>query len=739
MIYAQLYYANKWIDISSCIQSPQITLANRCDEAFGIGEFTFEIFSISEPIPAYSRLKIDNTMYLCSSSTTRKICDGTTLHNVEVLDSTAILSRFIVGSKNFSVKGDNRSDYQKVAILGVLMEQKYGIKISIENYEVLDKEEEYTFQPGTTYYDAICMILRNYNKRIKVVNITDTLIECILLDLEGSPYELDESRILNLTMQQNIDDYCKRLEGEMTNVIDRTNVVTLKNYTCRVEEIKLTEDNCKIILPTRIEKLQRFGVYSGGQLSFKNIKGEYLSIFRGVYSQAGGWDYEISEDARNLQYWISCMASSNPALDFPNYETPLYKIVQQFAEEYNVDFYSLLYDFNFKISWGERFVNSLGQYDYMFDLNWVTSNDDFDTLFFLDEWVVEKNKYDTFESVEKPKYAFYSSGDNHIDGMNVMYKDDFWSKITGATVQAFFSHHNVTGGTKFQDTESGMYGYLSNVIPFDGNPLKNKYYIEYYAITNPFISVEKTANMLNCSRSYSKGSNFIDFDKMINSMNICNSYLGKPELSIVLDVTDLSEFPQVTNKINYLNKDWYLSNYTISYTPNKIIMNMNLVSNYSKLADVIGVSTQFEETKNPIENIIERPVLLEAHKVYHNPDNLWLRFVFDNRKPLFKRACLLRYGDYKIIYCETIDHYCFDKTTSKEKLDVYTCIDVPYGDNNNEVVEVSIDIVEMPELSYEQSMVLPYYSGSYEVSTSLGNFYLYKDARERLLFTILLK
>ena len=736
----KVYYSKQWIDITNDILFGQITLADRCDEAFGVGNFTFESNVITDLIPAYSRLLVDDKYYLCSSEITQNLVTKTYIHNVEVLDATAIFSRFIVGSKNFSVTGTYQYDYQKVGILTNLMDKKYNINIvAPENLRALNKKIEYTFGAGTTLYDAICEILKPYNKRIKVTSITDTAINYELIDLDGAFYTLNENDILSYSIRQNIDDYCKKLEGEFTNVIDRNNYTVLSNYTCRIDDVKLDYDNCKILLPTAIEQLNKFSVYSKGMFSVLNIKGEYFKALGTYYPTINTWDYDIPDEAQTISYWLNIMASSSDELDYGVNDTPLFKILEQIASAYGLSGAYELFNLKLKAD-GNSYTNSNGEYDFMFDLIWDDANEGmFEILADMTNWVVEKNKYDILEAREKPLYAYYKKGDNYIDGMNVVYKDDFWNKVLGIAVQPFFSHHNIGGDEVFSDTASGMYA-LVGKTPLNTNPVLNKYYMEYNAIANPIVIVDKNEEMLNCSRSYSKGSNFIDFDKLVEAMNIDNSYLGKPELSMELNVSNYTTLPQVANKITFKERTWYLSNYTITYSLDNTIMNLNFVSNYNKLADVIGVATQYEETKNPLENIIDRPIVIEQSYQVVDRSNLWLKFNFDNGRSLFKRATLLEYSNYRILYCEMLDHYAFDKETIKDsKANVYTCNDVPYGNSYNEATKVKIEIIEMPNLTFEQSMALPYYTGTYTTILSIPEMYIYKDARERLLFTILLK
>lgn len=739
----KIYYNKQWIDITNDILLGQITLADRCDEAFGVGNFSFESNVITENIPPYTPLKIDNTYYVCSSEITENLITKTIIHNVEVLDATSLLSRYIIGSKNFSTTGTNQYDNEKVIILKNLVFAKYGVTILFDNILTLDKKIEYTFGAGSTYYDCLCEMSRNYNVAVKVKKIVlssgkISSLQCTFSSLNGIDYQLNKNDILNYTISQNVDDYCKRLEGEMTNVIDRNDKAILDAYTCRVDDVKLDYDNCKIILPTKIERVETFKV--NGSLSFvmTNIKGKYFATYRTGYSNETGWSYDVPTGEYALIDWLYDVADS---LDVSYKNTPIYELLNQMATYYGVNLEDdILLNYNFTLKAQNAFTDDNEEIDWYFNLEWSNSNDEYITTYFdYSEWVLEKNKYDTLTAREKPKYAYYKSGDNYIDGMNVAYKDDFWNNILGITEFPFFNQHTPELKSSFTNTESGATIIMTSYGIKD-NPALNKYYIEYYPITNPIIMIEKNEDMLDCSRSYSKGSNFIDFDKLTTAMKIDNSYLGKPELSIELDVTNNTNLPKVTNKVYFNNKYWYITNYTITYSLNGTIMNLNLASNYNKLADVIGVSTQFEETKNPLNNIIDRPILIEASDFDVDISNLWLRFLFDGGTYLFKRACLLKNDDVKIIYCEMLDHYCFERSSVKEKNNVYVVTDVAYGNEYNEATSVNIDVVKLPvNLTLDNSMYLPYYNGNVNVVAELGTHLIYKDARERLLFTILLK
>ena len=87
--------------------------------------------------------------------------------------------------------------------------------------------------------------------------------------------------------------------------------------------------------------------------------------------------------------------------------------------------------------------------------------------------------------------------------------------------------------------------------------------------------------------SYGKSSNYVDFDKISNSMEIENQSMGKVEMVIEIDVT-ANDFLYPFRKVNVEGKEWYVSNIQYRITPTQSIGTLNLVQNYNKIADVIS-------------------------------------------------------------------------------------------------------------------------------------------------------
>ena len=104
-------------DISNDVITNTFNYMERIDDVYGTGSFQFESKTITENIPPYSILEVDGIKYCCSSEETFHYGRKSWFHNVSIIELTSLLSRFLVGSKAFSVTGSNKLDYQKINIL----------------------------------------------------------------------------------------------------------------------------------------------------------------------------------------------------------------------------------------------------------------------------------------------------------------------------------------------------------------------------------------------------------------------------------------------------------------------------------------------------------------------------------------------------------------------------------------------------------------------------------------------
>ena len=256
------------IDISNDVLLNTFNYMQRIDDVFGTGSFQFESKTIDYNIPPYSILQIDDVYYCCSSEATYHYGRKSWFHNVSIIEATALLSRFLVGSKAFSITGTKTYDWDKLDILTKLINQKYLVNITIQGSSSdFNKQIEYVFTAGTTLFDALTEIGKQYNIRFYVTSINkyNILIKYQKLDdLKRIGWE--EERVITKTQIQNAETYCKYLETEATNVIDTNQTTVVKNIFPTAKDIKLSEDTFVIQTPTPIYKLVSFKTKIGGYL-----------------------------------------------------------------------------------------------------------------------------------------------------------------------------------------------------------------------------------------------------------------------------------------------------------------------------------------------------------------------------------------------------------------------------------------------------------------------------------------
>lgn len=755
----EIFLNNTWLNITKNVFS-NFEIHERCDEVYALGSMKAKL-NIKYNIPPYTILRIDgNEYFLCHSQCTKYLTyEDLYIHDIEIIEATSILSCYILGSKSFSVTGTNKKDYQKINIIRRLMIQKYGVTVNfVGPFEsFFHKEQEFQFGPGTTMYDALLAIAKTYNcvPKVKKIeynnNYENTLVECYFYELDNkSIYPLKDKRIMNVLYHQNLNDYCETLEAEMSNVIDRDTLVEFKDLTVRSDDIQMTADNAKLVLPVRIESIEKFYVSSAENVLLTS----YLYVRYLDYTQDNIENFIKNipniklNEARYIttyQNWRDAFVveGSHPLDDvYDNYFKNFEINKDWFYEQYF--FYEPLLNLTDKKYFtlmpcvSDRPDVTKNAYLYLKNprINIINS-------------ILPKQKYDILEPKDKPKYCYYESGSNYIDGMNEYYKADFWNTILGQSVEPFL-HYAIETDSYFSQNNELFKINIKSFARIDGENksiTKNKFDIIAKTIIDPIVSCKKTKNPINqnfytkSSRSYNKGANFIDFDKMINSLQKSNDMLGLPELSIEYDSTNI-ETPKPAQKIIYDGNEWYVSSIIKNYNLTNSRCTMNLVSSYNKVAEVIGVPTQYNETKNPLNNIMDRPILLEGVIKESISNDVWLRinFIGDNYNSiLYKRATIMKYQDITYLYAETIDHYCFDKNTTHYNNDVFSCNDIGYVDSHNEFLECKVEIVYLPTINLEKSRNIPYYDGNYQLIKSFPFFRVYKDARERILFTIKLE
>lgn len=720
MNFELIYSYNDKRDITNDIIANSYNYTKRCDVVFGSGSMQLESTTLTKNIPPYTILKETNgdsyDYFLCSSSCSRNLITDTYYHNVDILEGTSILSRFILGTKALSNYGSNKSDVSKINLISSLIQRKYNITINVltSNFHLINDSKEYVFGAGTTLFDALNEIASQYNCRVKVkyinYNSTNELVITIdFVSLFGSANSISYENLTIEEQMQNVDNYCGILESEATNVIDRSSLVKVDFLTAKSSEVKLSEDTAQLELPTRVESVAEFGIsYMPAQFKMTiEVNSSVSSTTTKTYGQ-----------------WVS---------SYPDLETFYTNFLSQFFPD-KTSFYAK----TFTIFSGESTMNSTD----MNSENYITGGRLIEAD--LSHHITSKEKWELLEDKDKPLYAYYTSGSNIISGLNTYYKNDFWNSLLGETVNSFMDKLDVDVSKYLDTTVNGI-----TLIDFDArydvntypirNVVEHTFYVKYFPISNPFLSNEKTVIPVNESSykkyalSYNKSSNYIDFDKINNAMRIENESLGREELVLTLSLEN--NIPEPTQSITYNNTTWYIASVQTTYNIAHKVCIVNLVKSYNKLADIIGLNTQYNATKLPMDNIIERPILLKVDDrltLYNG--NCYFMLKIGN-KLLFKSLILMQ-DEYhnKVGFVEMVDNYCFDKQAIKVDEGIYKMQDVSYVDSSNTLDYAYWSIVTFNETPNAKE--LPLTTSQYTQLLSDKLVYLYKDAREKLTFTI---
>ena len=704
------------IDVTNNVLVNTFNYMKRIDDVFGTGSFNFESKDIDYNIPPYSVLTIDNDYFLCNSEATYHFGKQSWFHNVSIIESTSVLSRFLVGSKSFSVTGTNKKDKDKIKILLDLINQKYGVNITFPNLtlnNIFTYEREYVFSAGTTLFDALNEISKNYNYRIFVKSIDGKKIVIDYINLTNLPLEtINSNDLLSKTKIQNAENYCKFLESEATNVVDTTNTTIVDNIYPSAGDIKLSEDTYLLKLPTSVFKVKRLWANLSGYLQTFLTYNQVLAESQTVKTY-GEWSelYPDLIELYNLYYKKYA----------PNWE--LFK--SQYWSAYG-------YDLTPESPHGQIAQTPRIELD-------------------LTDRLKSKEQYDLVEDQDKPEYIYYSLGSNIIDGFNVFYKNDFWNTIIGESKKPFVLRIGLES-TEYQGLSYGGFTLSQFLVKApEGKIFKTTYGVEYYPIVNPFLlntkkdTPDNEVEYKKYALSYGKSSNYVDFDKIYNSMNIENQSMGKVEMVIEIDVTN-RDFLYPYRKVNVEGKEWYVSNIQYRITPTQSIGTLNLVQNYNKIADVISLNSQYNTTKNPLQNIIERPIFFETDSTFEFTQGKTLIMIESINKDnltisnLAFSPIVLKQNDETYLYIQMQDQYSAGTRVINvaNKTDVFKVEDVPYVDSNNEVVSYRLRLLNLDKIDYKvaKDLPLPPVDWVNYWENLSGTILVYKDAREKLTFTI---
>lgn len=751
----EIFYNNQFIDVTSDTLSKTFEFQDRIDEVFASGSVLIKTDKISKNIPPYSIFKTtdDNsrvTYYLCSSEGTNYLTNDKWVHNCSLLEPTAICECFIIGTKTFSTTGTNVYDYQKIDILKVLVYQKYGYTLVYSNLaSVFSDKHTFPFGAGSTLFSILTEIATKYNRRPRVTKIIDKLIYLEFINLENeSEFSIENERILNIRFLQNGDSYCKFLETESSNVVDRNTISVAKGLTVRCEDIEISFESGKIMLPTRIESIKSLSIGAKTEISFIDIEGIYLESHRNGYSAETGWTYSgLPEESMCLEDWFYEIKRDETSI----LESPIYKLYQTILNQFDEE--RLRYTWKWKlVCTNQLYTNSDGHLDWKFNLEWDSSNENTTIPKDITSIVLEKSQYDLLETKDKPRYCYYTTGGDSIEGLGVIYKSDLWNYILGNTTNSCLSYvGELTNESKRYLDESSGVNMLIQIGVGDPDPRFNIFDVEYYGITNPImidskeVIDENETTFKNFTRTYDISANMIDFDLLTSSMKKVNEMQGRVEGYIEYDIAGITH-PYASQKIIMDGFTYYITAIVFKHTFARDYAELYLSKSYHKVAEAIGVKTQFNATKNPLDAIVERPIFFRSNEEVEVQSDAFVRIKTFNANAtaittLYKRLTVMKSSECVCCYTEALDQYAFDYISKKaDPISRYFMSElVSYVDSNNEVYSIEAAIVKLPEhLSMEESRQLPLYDGEVEELIVLPKQIVYKDARERLTFTIYL-
>lgn len=780
------------IDVTDDVLEGTLRIQERCDSGMAQGSCQLYTNLIAKNIPPYSICTIDGTKYFISSEASQDLQNsGYWTHDCIILELTAILQCYILGTKCFSAVA-NHNDKTKIDYIADVITTKYG-KLNFTISMTLADNHEFLFGPGTTMYQALTEILSWYNYRPKVTaysitsGTTSITISTTALN-SNATYSLSDLLLISKTYRQNVDDYGAILESEMKNVVDRTDTIVFKDLTCRSEDILFNLDQAIIKLPCKVEKINKLTTRASTNKTIVVISNDSLNEntdLTWLDSGAVGFKYIIhtfddwTREAFNYyrpedpnQTDVGELVGSNIAAflwsnyysnefswdEFKTQKWILYKATTSRVDNSNQTVTETVYRFK---PFNGNEATQADIYNAIQSGNAISNTEsDIYAHTQFDLRLVEKSVWDTMTNADQSTYAVYESGGDKIYNLDGEYKYNFWSQITGFTGHSFLYGYSAGTTTEIYNDPSlyltlsltHVKGALSNT---DATQLL--FDVECVPISNPIIIDTDTSAKPNetsqklLSKSYQNSSSTVSFDNVIDGIKKTNTMLGQPEVEIEYDTTDVT-LPVPTNKIEVDGTYYYVMAVTTEYHRNYRKSYINLSSSYSKIADAIGVESQYHSTRLPVDTIVERPICIDSSVSIAESDiagkNVFAYFWFANDRKFLIRPSIMKQGNKIYFYCEFEDNYSAGKTlkstyAANSNMEM---LDTPYGDSNNEIGNCYITLYDLGALSREQSYTLPVYDSSVfpnmvsvKAIEKNGNtsFLIRKDTREKLTFTII--
>lgn len=758
------YYLNSsWHEIDENIDYSQgVQSTSRIDDVFETCTFKAYL-SNALPIPPYTLFKDGSTQWVGKSKVTQYLTEsGLYVHEFELLEPSAFLKCFIIGVKVYSKESPTwGADSEKVKSLlrqakRMYPDYDFDFGNSINNKILTSKT--YTFGATDTLYDCLNQICQENDVKLKVEFEDDdpTQIKVKVNEVVSGFYDLSDSRlrITNHTKDQDAENYGRYLETYASNVVDRDNITYCSFLETKADDALLNADTCKLKMPTAIESVVDFGIIQ----SYSNSGISYASIF-------------VTNLKEYFPDWFTYPGQGN--IQVRSYYGDLSEITCQIGGQ-TVYFFDYLYENHFKKRF--PFVSKSIFFDTVFiaqDL--PTTNNGQLTLYAYNNCkgkiskmsgLLEKSVWDTLTPQQQAQRCFYTIGGNSIENMNGKYKNDLWNSLIGQSRGNFLEYAR-SSSESFLELNIE---YSLDLAASSGDVANFVYYVDYYAITNPYIRDTKDETPLNesnfkpISRSYGVSANYIDFDKLTPNMHTSNNTLGQIERTYEIDLTDFNivglDNPKAGNAVRLTPNSttyWYISSCirTRKFYGGKDVALLTVVRNYSKKAESIGVDSQEESTNNPLHGITTRPIYLE-HLTTDVIDDIknrswYMRFTFygtngnlihntnyDNTDvtSLYSRCSVQAYQKEMLCYCEMLDQIIFEFGRGTQQTGYYEQIPFLYTNENAECGFVVVTLGTMGQ-SVDSEFLLPVGTNAdFTAHYQMPMQRIDKDAREKLTFSL---
>ena len=748
----KIWLNNQFIDLKNELLINTLSIQARCDTAFASGSCQVITDKLSYNIPSNTYCEVEGDLFLISSLAKKHPnIPGLYIHECKLIEITALLETYALGSKTFSLEsGKCADDGDRVDVICELMSEKYNINFSTRigmDYSIFGNHE-YTFGAGTTMYAALSEIALRNGYKVIVADVgfdsMDGHLSDVIIDFVSLTQHTTATlqNIVDFRYIQEDGNYCKYLETEAQNVVDRGSTQIWRDLTCRSQGPAIDADNACVVLPSNVEAITEYKVYGDMRIDNLNIN---LDNFKNVITVQWMLDNGAVQDQTG--YVIS--GTFADIKDLPN---PIHSVMVNL--ERHLDWVSQVALFKLR----RETPSPDTTYVYISATTFQSGGTYYRYEGYIDvtERLREESAWNLLGASDKPKYAVYKTGGNLIYNLNATYKYDFWGAILGISSGNYLSYDK---DLSYDDTLSGYTYHVNLVIStYDDNPVNKTYSVKAIAMTKPKIIVSKQNNPINesnwkeATRTYTNSANTINLDALCEDMVQKVEPLGCLEAVVNCDTTGISH-ALPNNKVTFNSKTWYINSIENTYKGARRYTQYNLSSQPLKIADAIGVDYQFNPIRLPYYSIIDRPIFLEDTSLLMwdmittslNHDKSVLVTFKTGIRDFTLRASVMNLESQEayVLYCECADNFsCGDYAiyNSANKYENRAC---PYGDNYNEIDSIQVTVYAMTEeLSRSTSLEMPNVLDS--VISALPTYgmlrfpemKIFKDGRERLTFTI---